>query len=92
MSEIVRTQVELPRELFDLLKQRSEAKGITLPEQIREVVKAYLESQEDPILQADDPIYRIASGMDSDLGDLSTNHDRYLYRKDWQELQGRTAG
>ena len=92
MSEMVRTQVDLPREIVDLLRRRGEVKGITLPEQIREAVRIYLEGQEDPVLQADDPIYRIAGEMDSGVGDLSTNHDRYLYRKDWQQPQGGTAG
>ena len=46
--------------------------------QILEALRAYLESQEDPILRADDVIFRIAGEMDSGVGDLSTNHDRYL--------------
>ena len=67
MSEMVRTQVDLPREIVDLLRQRSEAKGMTLPEQIREAVRAYVKSYEDPILRADDPIYRITGEMNSGL-------------------------
>jgi hypothetical protein len=39
----------------------------------------------DLILQADDSILRAVPAMDSGLGDLATNHDRYLYRKDWRE-------
>jgi hypothetical protein len=92
MSEMVRTQVDLPREIVDFLRRRSKAKGITLPEQIQEAVRVYVESQEDPILRADDPMYRIAGEMNSGLGDLSTNHDRYLYRKGWQQSKGGTAG
>ena len=85
MSDMVRTQIELPRDVFELLKQRGEAHGITLAQQIVEMLRAYLKSEIDPILQADDPIFRVAATMDSGLSDLSTNHDRYLYRKDWQE-------
>jgi predicted DNA-binding protein len=92
MSEMVRTQVDLPRETIDRLRRLGEVKGITLPEQIQEAVRVYLEGQEAPVLQADDPIYRIAGEMDSGLGDLSTDHDRYLYRKDWRQSQGGTAG
>jgi len=85
MSEMVRTQVDLPYEMVESLKQQSKVKGITMSQQILEALRAYLESQEDPILRADDVIFRIAGEMDSGVGDLSANHDRYLYRKDWQE-------
>jgi len=93
MGEMVRTQVDLPYEMAESLEQQSKVKGITLSQQILEALRAYLESQEDPILRADDIIFRIAGEMDSGAGDLSTNHDRYLYRKDWQEQpQGGVAG
>ena len=78
MSEMVRTQVDLPYEMVESLKQQSKVKGITMSQQILEALRAYLESQEDPILRADDVIFRIAGEMDSGVGDLSANHDRYL--------------
>jgi hypothetical protein len=93
MSDMVRTQIELPRDVFELLKQRGEARGITPAQQIVEVLAAYLKGEVDPVLQPDDPILRVAAGMGSDLGDLSTNHDRYLYRKDWQgRVRGEASG
>jgi hypothetical protein len=93
MSDMVRTQIELPRDVFELLEQRGEAHGITPAQQIVEVLIAYLKGEVDPVLQADDPILRVAAAMGSGLGDLSTNHDRYLYRKDWQErVQGEVSG
>ena len=93
MSDMVRTQIELPRDVFELLKQRGEAHGITLTQQIVEVLTAYLKGEVDPVLQADDPILCVTAEMDSGLGDLSTNHDRYLYRKDWQDrMQGEVSG
>jgi len=92
MSEIVRTQIDLPREIVELLKERSRAKGITLPQQIQEALVAYLEGQEDPILLADDPICRIVGDLDSGVGDLSGEHNRYLYYKDWEQPQGEAAG
>ena len=85
MSEMISTQVDLPRDMFELLKQRGEARGVTLTQQILEVLAAYLEEQDDPILHADDPIFHIAGATASGVGDLSTHHDRHLYRKDWQE-------
>jgi hypothetical protein len=85
MSDTVRTQIELPRDVYELLRQRGEKHGITPTQQIVEVLTGYLKGEIDPVLQADDPILRTAPAMDSGLGDLSTDHDRYLYRKDWQE-------
>lgn len=91
MSEMIRTQIDLPRDLFELLKQRGEARGVTPAQQILEVLTVYLREQDDPILRADDPIFHIAGAADSGVGDLSTHHDRYLYRKDWQEQPPRGA-
>jgi len=49
------------------------------------MLTVYLGGEIDPILQIDDLIFRAVRTMDSGLGDLATNHDRYLYRKDWRE-------
>jgi hypothetical protein len=84
MNDTVRTQIELPRDLFELLRQRSKAHGFTETQQIVEALTAYLLGEVDPVLKADDPILRtVAEG--SGIGDLATAHDRYLYAKDWQE-------
>lgn len=85
MSEMVHTQIELPRDVYELLEQRGEAQGITPTQQIVEALTAYLKEEVDPVLQADDPILRIAASTGSNVGDLATGHDRYLYRKDWQQ-------
>ena len=93
MSDTVRTQIELPRDIFELLRQRGEKYGITPTQQIVEMLTGYLEGEIDPVLRADDPILRAVPAMDSGLGDLATDHDRYLYRKDWQErAQGESSG
>ena len=42
MSDMVRTQIELPRDVFELLKQRGEEHGITPTQQIVEALTAYL--------------------------------------------------
>ena len=85
MSEMVHTQIELPRDVFELLEQRGKAHGMTRTQQIIEALTAYLQGEVDPVLQADDPILRIAAATGSNAGDLAMDHDRYLYRKDWQE-------
>jgi len=81
MSEMMRIQIDLPRDIFELLKQRGEARGVTPAQQILEMLTLYLKEQDDPILRADDPIFNIAGATGSGVGDLSTHHDRYLYRK-----------
>ena len=85
MSDMVRTQIELPRDIFDLLKQRGEEYGITPTQQIVKVLTAYLKEEAEPVLQADDPILVAVPTVDSGLGNLAECHDHYLYRKDWQE-------
>lgn len=90
MSDSIRTQIELPRDLFECLKQNGEARSLALPQQILEALRAYLESQDARVFQADDPILRLVAAVGSSAGDLSTEHDRYLYGKDWQE-QGQAA-
>ena len=84
MSEnMVRTQVYLPREMYDRLQQRAGKQNLTLAVQIREALEDYLERVEsqadDGILHADDPIFQMIGMFDSGLGDLSVNHDHYLY-------------
>ncbi len=84
----IAAQLQIPRQVFALLKQRSEAQGATPAQQIVEMVMAYLQGEVDPILQPDDPLLSIPVAEGTGLGDLSTNHDRALYRKDWQERPG----
>lgn len=84
MSEnMVRTQVYLPRDMYDRLQQRAGKQNLTLAVQIREALEDYLERMEsqadDGILHADDPIFQMIGMFDSGLGDLSVNHDHYLY-------------
>lgn len=84
MSEnMVRTQVYLPREMYDRLQKRAGKYDLTLAVQIRQALEDYLERMEaqadDGILHADDPIFQMIGMFDSGLGDLSVNHDHYLY-------------
>ena len=79
MSDMVHTQIELPRDVLELLEQCGEAHGITPAQQIVEALTAYLKGEVDPVLRADDPILRIAAETGSNMRDLSTDHDRYLF-------------
>jgi addiction module HigA family antidote len=92
-ARTIDAQIQMPQEVFAVLEQRSAARGATPAQQIVEMVIAYLQGEVDPILQPDDPILSIPAAEGTGPGDLSTDHDRYLYRQDWQErLEGNTSG
>ena len=88
MSEkMVRTQVYLPRDIYEQLKDRADAEGITMATQIREALAQYVTEaptkEEGHILTADDPIWNIIGMGKSDVTDGSVNHDKYIYIRDW---------
>ncbi|HEY88292.1 MAG TPA: ribbon-helix-helix protein, CopG family [Thermoflexia bacterium] len=85
MSEMILTQIELPRVLVKSLQERSAACGLTLAQQIREALTAYLTERNEPILQADDALFQLAGVIDSGVGDLAARHDYYLYQKSYPE-------
>lgn len=82
-ENMVRTQVYLPRTVYQKLQERAEREGLTLAVQIRAALEDYLDRVEsetdDGVLRADDPIFQMIGMFDSGLGDLSVNHDHYLY-------------
>jgi len=82
-ENMVRTQVYLPRNIYKRLQARADKHGLTLAVQIREALESYVERVEaeadEGILRADDPIFKMVGMFDSGLGDLSVNHDHYLY-------------
>jgi antitoxin HigA-1 len=82
-TQAIPAQIQVPREVFAMLEQRSKAQGVTPARQIVEMVIAYLQGEVDPILQPDDPLLAIPIAEGSGRSDLSTDHDRHLYRKDW---------
>ncbi len=94
-ENMVRTQVYLPRKIYDKLQARAEKQGLTLAVQIREALEDYIERVEaeddDGILHADDPIFKMIGMFDSGLGDLSVNHDHYLYGAPKREESAPTA-
>jgi hypothetical protein len=90
MSEnMVRTQVYLPREMYQRLQKRAAENDLTLALQIREALENYLEragAEDAPILRADDPIFQMIGMFASEEGDLSVNHDHYLYGAPKREI------
>ncbi|HZY44103.1 MAG TPA: CopG family transcriptional regulator [Anaerolineae bacterium] len=82
-ENMIRMQVYLPRGTYERLQKRAKEHDLTLALQIREALESYLEQieakQDDGVLRADDPIFKMIGMFDSGLGDLSVNHDHYLY-------------
>ena len=79
---MVRTQVYLPRDIYRRLQKRAEENDLTLAVQVREALVEYLkrsDAAEAPILRADDPLFQLIGAASSKEGDLSVNHDHYLY-------------
>ena len=90
MSEkMVRTQVYLPVDLYDVMKRRSESEGVTMATQIREALTRYVTSLEEEeeaeghILTADDAIWELIGIGKGGPEDGSVNHDKYIYARDW---------
>jgi len=81
MSEMVLTQIELPRGLVESLQERGATLRLTLAQQIREALMVYLADSQDPVLRADDALFQLAGAIDSGKGDLAEKHDSYLYTK-----------
>ncbi len=94
-DNMVRTQVYLPRHIYQKLQARAERQGLTLAVQIREALENYIERVEtevdDGILHADDPIFKLIGAAASEEGDLSVNHDHYLYGWPKREPTGSTV-
>lgn len=81
-ENMVRTQVYLPRDIYQRLQKRAEENDLTLAVQVREALVDYLErtdAAEAPILLAGDPLFQLIGAASSQEGDLSVNHDHYLY-------------
>ena len=82
-ESMVRTQVYLPRRVYDKLQTRAGKQGLTLAVQVRAALEDYLERVEfeadDGVLHPDDPIFQMIGMIDRGPEDLSVNHDHYLY-------------
>jgi hypothetical protein len=85
MSEkMVRTQVYLPRRVYDQLQRRAERHGLTLALQIREALEGYLlrgDTPEDKMEPVNlNNLFEITGKFGgSGLSDSSVNHDKYIY-------------
>lgn len=85
-EKMVRTQVYLPKDIYDKLKQRAAEGDTTMANQIREALAKYVTKpvqQEGAIFPKDDPIWDMIGMAESGVEDGSVNHDKYIYARDW---------
>lgn len=78
----VRTQIYLPEDLYQRLKDRAAWTGKSMAEQIRESLERYLDEPPAAPPKPDDPVWQLAGRGKSKDGDLSINHDAHLYGKE----------
>ncbi len=91
-ENMVRTQVYLPRDIYEQIKARAEREGITMADQIREALVEYVITSNEaksqaPILTDDDPIWEMIGMIKSGVSDGSVNHDKYIYVRDWDPAE-----
>jgi len=85
-EKMVRTQVYLPRDIYEALKAHASDKGVTMATQIREALAQYVvvkKPEEGHILTDDDPIWDLIGIGEGGPPDGSVNHDKYIYTRDW---------
>lgn len=73
-----RAQVYFPKDLYQRLEKKARKESKSSAAVIREAVERYLE-QEREIDWENDSIFKLAGLFESADGDLSVNHDHYLY-------------
>lgn len=73
-----RTQVYFPKELYRRIEKKAKKESKSSAAIIREAVERYL-GEEQEIDWENDPFFKAKGFFESADGDLSTNHDHYLY-------------
>jgi hypothetical protein len=72
-----RTQVYFPERLYREVRKRAKAESKSVAAVVREAVERHLEEKK--VDWENDPFFKAAGFFKSDAGDLSLNHDHYLY-------------
>lgn len=80
MAPLKRTQVYFPEEMLEALRSKAKKEKTTIADIVRKAVSEILKREE--IKDWDnDPLWNIVGAGSSQDGDLSVNHDTYLYGK-----------
>ena len=75
-----RTQIYLSEDQRNQLRQKAERSQRTMCALIREAIDLYLTDEGKlEVLSPEDPMFELVGVFESDPGDVSVDHDRYLY-------------
>ncbi len=75
-----RTQVYFPVDLYRRIERKAKEESISSAAIIREAVEEYLKKEKE-IDWENDSLFNAVGFFESESGDLSINHDAYLYGK-----------
>jgi predicted transcriptional regulator len=76
-----RTQVYFPNEVYRKIEKQARAEDKSSAQIIREAVEKFLHDKNTDIDWQNDPFFQAVGIMESKSGDLSENHDTYIYGK-----------
>jgi len=76
-----RVQMYFPEDLFQRLTKTAKQEKLPVAAVVREAVLNFLQRREEKRDWENDPIWDIIGAGESKDGDLSVNHDVYLYEK-----------
>ncbi len=76
-----RTQVYFPGELYRRIEKRADDENKSSAQVIREAVEKFLEEKDAVVDWENDPLFRAIGILESETGDLSENHDTYIYHE-----------
>lgn len=80
MATLRRTQMYFPEDVLMKLKSKADEEQTTVSEIVRNAVSDFLKKKKDKDW-TDDPLWNMVGSSSSKDGDLSVNHDKYLYGK-----------
>ena len=76
-----RTQVYFPNEVYRKIEKQARAEDKSSAQIIREAVEKFLADKNTAIDWQNDPLFQAVGILESKAGDLSENHDAYIYGK-----------
>lgn len=76
-----RVQMYFPEDLFQRLTETAKQEKLPVAAVVRKAVLSFLQKREEKKDWENDPIWDIIGAGESKDGDLSVNHDVYLYGK-----------
>ena len=80
MSTLKRTQVYFPEDMHNALRRKAKKEKTTIADIVRKAVTEILKREKMKDWE-NDPLWNIIGAGSSKEGDLSINHDKYLYGK-----------